>query len=499
MPPKQLKIFPFSILLLPIFFVWHVANEYFGLIPFSYSARFLFYYFILAIVLFFIGKLLFRNNIKSGCWTTILLIIFFFWGAAHDTLRSLHLPAFLSSYKFLFSTALIIVILLTVLLRKKNAPGKLHRFFTVLFLIFILSEAIISISKFSNKQLLKNDLAYTHNSIPAKLNAIDAGKQPDIFLIIFDEYASSSSLQQYIGYNNSVLDSSFLKNGFYIATGSKSNYNSTPLSIASFLDMQYFDKSLEEVVTKPKLVLQGQYTIRKSIVPSMLERQGYKVLNLGLCDLDNHPAPTESFFNNNAIEALYLETLWGRIQKEIWWNVQQKTSINWTFLQSSRRVNMPETNLDNLHKMLAELNTETNTPRFVITHVMMPHKPFFFDKHGNRRGNPYANDPAIDDSLYTDQLIYTNTFIDSICQTTRQQHQRPRVIVIAGDHGYRDKENTGTRDKQFMNLNAWYFSDGDYSTLYKSISPVNSFRIILNKYFSTGLPLLKDSTIRLIE
>jgi hypothetical protein len=47
-----------------------------------------------------------------------------------------------------------------------------------------------------------------------------------------------------------------------------------------------------------------------------------------------------------------------------------------------------------------------------------------------------------------------------------------------------------------MDLNTYYFSDGNYSTLYDSISPVNSFRVILNKYFKTGLPLLKDSTIR---
>jgi len=41
-------------------------------------------------------------------------------------------------------------------------------------------------------------------------------------------------------------------------------------------------------------------------------------------------------------------------------------------------------------------------------------------------------------------------------------------------------------------LNAYYFPDNDYSLLYPEISPVNSFRVILNKYFKTGLSLLKD-------
>jgi len=33
--------------------------------------------------------------------------------------------------------------------------------------------------------------------------------------------------------------------------------------------------------------------------------------------------------------------------------------------------------------------------------------------------------------------------------------------------------------------------------LYDNMSPVNSFRVILNKYFDTGLPMLSDSTIDL--
>ncbi len=41
-------------------------------------------------------------------------------------------------------------------------------------------------------------------------------------------------------------------------------------------------------------------------------------------------------------------------------------------------------------------------------------------------------------------------------------------------------------------LNAIYFSDGDYEMLYPTMSPVNTFRIILNKWFGTQYPLLAD-------
>jgi hypothetical protein len=43
------------------------------------------------------------------------------------------------------------------------------------------------------------------------------------------------------------------------------------------------------------------------------------------------------------------------------------------------------------------------------------------------------------------------------------------------------------------NLNAYYLPKG-YKDLYDSITPVNSFRIILNEYFGASYPLLPDIT-----
>ena len=42
-------------------------------------------------------------------------------------------------------------------------------------------------------------------------------------------------------------------------------------------------------------------------------------------------------------------------------------------------------------------------------------------------------------------------------------------------------------------LNAYYLPDGGEEVLYPSISPVNTFRLILNYYFGTSYPLLDDT------
>ena len=81
-------------------------------------------------------------------------------------------------------------------------------------------------------------------------------------------------------------------------------------------------------------------------------------------------------------------------------------------------------------------------------------------------------------------------------ELTVQKAGRPRVVIIQGDHGYRFYTDAKL-DAAFENLNAYYFSDGDYSLLYNGISPVNAFRVVLNKYFGCSLPLLKDSSVRI--
>jgi len=43
-------------------------------------------------------------------------------------------------------------------------------------------------------------------------------------------------------------------------------------------------------------------------------------------------------------------------------------------------------------------------------------------------------------------------------------------------------------------LNAYYLPAVDASVFYDEISPVNTFRLVLNSYFNADLDLLKDRT-----
>jgi hypothetical protein len=254
---------------------------------------------------------------------------------------------------------------------------------------------------------------------------------------------------------------------------------------------------LENQVGTAHTLLQGLYSLKMSRIPVLLAESGYAIHNFGLADFNNYPVHTSRYSTPSERKAFFAETLWGRINKDIEWKIRWMPSLGKMFTQ--QQAPYIERNQKNWQLILRELKTQNNQPKFIFGHIMMPHKPFYIDKNGNIYKNIFSTYKTKNkDDLYIEQLIYTNSWIDSILNATNRNFTRPRVVIVEGDHGYRDYPFVpGRRDKQFMNLSTYYFSDKDYTMLYDSISPVNTFRIILNKYFNAGLPLLKDSTVYL--
>jgi hypothetical protein len=48
--------------------------------------------------------------------------------------------------------------------------------------------------------------------------------------------------------------------------------------------------------------------------------------------------------------------------------------------------------------------------------------------------------------------------------------------------------------KQFSNLSAYHLPNGGKDRLYNTITPVNSFRLIFDRYFGTALGTLEDKS-----
>jgi hypothetical protein len=374
----------------------------------------------------------------------------------------------------------------------------MNKYLNQLFVILLTFEFIMALMNVVSGKLKDNNYAHNNKEVISIDNCQSCIK-PDIFFIVFDEYTSSLALKKYLQFNNSLIDSAFSSNHFFVSAKSKSNYNSTPLSIGAAFNLQYFNKNLEGDSTVTRSLLQGWHSLKKSSIPRMLASQNYKILNLGMSHFDNYPSAAEESFNEYKIMPLYLETLAGRIKRDIWWNVYKYdigfiNEARLTGVRKNRALHVAR-NTTNFKRLMEELKVQDNIPKFVYCHLLLPHDPFYLNRYGQPFPDSLFGGDQNNKYKYLEQVQYANRLILEILKASNQRSSRPRVVIVEGDHGYRIPG--GDRESQFMNLNAYYFSDHDYKFLYDSISPVNTFRVILNKYFQSNLLLLKDSSILL--
>ena len=91
---------------------------------------------------------------------------------------------------------------------------------------------------------------------------------------------------------------------------------------------------------------------------------------------------------------------------------------------------------------------------------------------------------------YRNNVNFIDNFLPETIKAIIDNSDTPPVIIIQGDHG--PKEGKPTRETRMSILNAYYLGEEYQESLYPTITPVNSFRVIFNAYFDTQYPLLED-------
>ena len=154
---------------------------------------------------------------------------------------------------------------------------------------------------------------------------------------------------------------------------------------------------------------------------------------------------------------------------------------------------------------LAELGKK-NKPKFVLAHMLAPHPPNIFSPNGD-----YVECETCDlndwsaKTAYVDEIQFINEKILKLTDRIIKSSSIPPVIVVQADHGPasglknrtlypEDWDNPGLNVKEERTgiLNLYFLNKDCHKFLYYSISPVNSFRVILNCYFKTNYSLLED-------
>jgi hypothetical protein len=323
------------------------------------------------------------------------------------------------------------------------------------------------------------------------------GREPDIYYLVFDRYAGGRTLQELFGYDNRDLLDFLHDRRFHVADRARANYQSTVPSLASSLNMRYLDWIADAVKGRSNSSLPMYDAIRENEVARSLQRRGYRYVHIGsrwdvtrsspLADTDiRNDATTEFtrvFFGSTALLPAMRHgvlTL-GETDRP----------------ETARRITLKQL------QQIADVRRMSG-PKFVFAHLGVPHPPYVFDRTGRAVDEqPLGVPPKA--RAYLEQLRYTNTRIKEIVTKLMDvpAAERP-VIVLQADEGpypsfgYEAPSPwwTTTDEKlrtKFRILLATYLPGVEAGT-YRSMSPVNVFRVIFNSYFGTQLDILPDES-----
>ncbi len=483
---KTIIIHPFLFALFPVVFLYsyNIAQLTFSkiLLP---AAIILGFTIMTLPVLWIILK---KDWKKAGIINTIFLILFFSYGRVYEAIKTWQIGDFvIGRHRYLmivWAITFIMVIYLTIRTRKNL--GSLTNILNVIAIVLILFSLInIGIYKIKTSNIEKDNII---NVQEENYGIEDLDTYPDIYYIILDGYASSSSLKQFYDYDNNEFTDYLTEKGFYIAKESTSNYPNSFLSLASSLNMEYINYLSDDIGVESEDRTMVYQMIENNKVMSFLKSRGYKFIHFS-----SGWGPT----NYNQYADLNVEISQSK------WDEFKTLLVQTTLLDAfekkffrdtgRRRIINTFDNLSDIYKVKGR--------KFIFSHIVCPHPPYLFDENGE-------SVPEVDFDMndwgweqkeyYLNQLIYINKEIKKLVDEILLKSEVPPIIILQADHGPHNtfiegRYPTDDMFKEGMRIfNAYYLPSVGDELLYDSITPVNTFRLIFNSYFDADFELLAD-------
>lgn len=428
-------------------------------------------------------NLLIRNLLKTSLVVSTLTLYFFSWG---------QLPVGFRHHKnvlaYLLGLAVIAALVSVIRTRSSLKTGTIIA--NRLSLALVVLQVGMGGWAIANRPSLQ---ALESEPIPAPSVAAPL---PNIYYIVPDGYGRSDVLADLYDYDNSELISHLRDLGFYVADSSCSNYSQTLLSLTSSFNMQLISQLADlDPDSDDRLGFRKFYA--NSRLHRFLRQYDY---TFAAFHLPYSLIPTDQLD--------YVFKPWYDFS-EFSLALIQRTPLS-NMLQRFALYRLSRDRIVYVMEELARLDGMAE-PYFLMAHIICPHPPFLWDEEGNAYHSErpyYAGDGGNFMAYGGTRREYIEGYrnqtrvLDRLLRQTVDgilslQRDNPPIIIIQGDHGpgaylsHTALERTDVGER-FPILNAYYFPGVDAHRLYPTISPVNSFRVVLNTYFGLELPLLED-------
>lgn len=443
-------------------------------------------------------RLALKDAGKAAVLASFWLLLFFTYGHVYGLVEGRALLGFVYGkhrYLALIWLALLLAGSLWAIRRPRGQAG-LNTVLNVVSLALI-AFPIAQIGLFEARTLSAGQpaAAAASTTAPTEPGAGTGGETgPDIYYIVLDGYSRADVMESLYGLDIRPFMQDLESIGFVFPNCTQSNYGLTAFSIFASLNMNYLDTLGDAIPIGSERdridYLPMRQYLQNSQVRQYLHERGYNMVTFetGYWWLEVDNAETYIVANNNPLiqysagyqvsnfEEMYLRTTALRVLSE----------ANAAFLSplTARVKTSREHHYDVVRFALDELDKVPALPgkKFVYFHILAPHDPFVLAPDGSY----VAADSGTDDIPgYPNEVSYLNTRLAEIVRSLIAQSATPPIIILQGDHGWDPRYRMEI-------LNGYYLPGEAGQKLYPTITPVNSFRLILNEYFGGSFPLLDD-------
>jgi hypothetical protein len=449
-------------------------------------------------LLVLLSRYVLRDFAKGAVFATFVLIVFFSWGHIHSLIfgwiatitynanfKVLHDAA---KYDILIHAFLLIAflligeILMVRVLRRRRVGREGTRILNIVSVVLVTFSVVRLVSY--NVQV--DMLHYPGDKGVKAYSVAPVVTNRDIYYLILDGYARADILEEFYGFDNREFLNYLKKKGFYVVPKAHSNYAWTFLSLASSLNFDYINY-LANTFGESSTDLRVPYEMTKNNrVANFLKSKGYLFVHFNStcgATLTNKYADRQVSYEKGVFQDEFLRILVRSTMLRLMDPLIVRTLAE-VYLNTFR---------------VLETIPEMEEATFAFVHILLPHDPYIFDRDGNVKTNrimwnQFRAGAWRDKDAYIDQLIFVNKQVRTAVDRIMEKSEVAPIIIIQSDHGPKLPELSRADfiRARMANLQACYLPDGGNQFLYDSITPVNTFRIVLNFYFDTNHKLLKD-------
>ena len=506
---------PFYLWLLGIYPILHLYSENLGLVK-DREVLYLCAAMLAATSLAFLfANLVIRCWYKTAFMLGLCSLVFSLSG-------HVYVQIFIPRSLFVWTSLLLIALAILLLILWRRASTQILETITPalnLILLALLAIPVTNIvSSYVSRSINLQPIAAIRNEPTAQEatpKVYDSESHPDIYYIIPDGYLRDSLLKTTLNYDNSAFTQALENRGFTVVDHAQSNYLATLLSLASVLNMQYFDnnplptsdldflrlsitdnrvaRQLQQIgytyvqllsgfwMPSPNADIIRDFTPDGTIEIEVSQSDYSTAIDTGLPKKWRTIPILENYYKQPFLP-LYLETTLLRIVS---------TRLDGLFFQDGSKpykLFSPERFLDTIDEVGSIARMPETT--FTIVHLTKPHFPVVFDENGNIVEENWQPD----NSQIIAQLKFINSRFLNMVDSILEESVTPPVIIFQADHGM--LHLAGGRESgsqlQFAPFAAYHLPEGYSIDFPKPFTLINTFPLLFNEIFQTNFELNDD-------